>query len=189
MTWSGLNIAVVPDGRVLLFTLGVSAAVALAFGLAPLRTVAGIPVTLALRSAAATSNTDRNRLWGRKLVVAAQISLCMVLLFAASLLYQTLRNLESRDLGMRTAGLLVFGVTPQANIRTDADAIRFHSALLERMRNLPGVDAGGQIDPGLRRIREHALCRVERSAVISQLTEFVHGRTQARASPPGKRGA
>ena len=80
-----------------------------------------------------------NRLWRRKLVVALQISLCMVLLCAGGLLYRTLRNLKSSNLGMRTAGLLVFGISPQSNIRTDADAVRFHTALLERMRALPGV--------------------------------------------------
>jgi predicted permease len=35
----------------------------------------------------------------------------------------------------------LFGVSPQSNIRSDADAIRFHTALLERMRVLPGVDS------------------------------------------------
>ena len=49
-------------------------------------------------------------------------------------------HISPASLGMRTAGLLVFGVTPQANVHTDADAVRFHSALLERMRSLPGVD-------------------------------------------------
>jgi predicted permease len=42
---------------------------------------------------------------------------------------------------MRTAGLLVFGITPQSTVRTDAEAIRFHLALLERLRSLPGVDS------------------------------------------------
>jgi len=50
-------------------------------------------------------------------------------------------------LGMRTAGLLVFGISPQSNIRTDADAIRFHNGLLERIRALPGVDSA-TIMPG-----------------------------------------
>ena len=35
----------------------------------------------------------------------------------------------------------MFGVSPQSNIHSDADAIRFHTALLERMRALPGVDS------------------------------------------------
>jgi predicted permease len=139
--WSGIDILIEPDRRVLLFTAGVSAAVAVAFGLAPMGLISQLPLNLALRSTGGTTGTGQNRLWGRKLVVALQISLCMVLLCSAGLLYRTLRNLESSDLGMRTAGLLVFGISPQSNIRTDADAIRFHLGLLERMRTLPGVDS------------------------------------------------
>jgi len=139
--WSGIDIVIEPDRRVLLFTAAVSAIVAVAFGLAPMGLITRLPLNLALRSTGGTTGTGQNRLWGRKLVVALQISLCTVLLCSAGLLYRTLRNLESSDLGMRTAGLLVFGISPQSNIRTDADAIRFHTALLERMRALPGVDS------------------------------------------------
>lgn len=139
--WSGIEIIIEPDRRVLLFTAGLSAVVAIAFGLAPMGLITRLPLNLALRSTGGTSSARQNRLWGQKLVVALQISLCMVLLCSAGLLYRTLRNLEASDLGMRTAGLLVFGVSPQSNIRTDADAIRFHTALLNRMRALPGVDS------------------------------------------------
>jgi predicted permease len=139
--WSGIDILIEPDKRVLLFTAGVSATVAIAFGLAPMGLITRLPLNLALRSTGGTSGAAQNRLWGRKLVVALQISLCMVLLCSAGLLYRTLRNLESRALGMRTDGLLVFGIGPQSNIRTDADAVHFHIALLERMRALPGVDS------------------------------------------------
>lgn len=140
-TWSGVDLVIEPDKRVLLFTAGIAAAVAIAFGLAPVPFLSRLPVNLALRSSGGTVSAGRNRLWGRKLVVTLQISLCVVLLCASGVLYQTLRNLKSSDLGMRTAGLLVFGVSPQANIHTDADAIRFHTSLLERMRALPGVDS------------------------------------------------
>jgi len=139
--WSGIDILINPDTRVLLFTAGISAVVAVAFGLAPMRLITRLPLNLAFRSSSGTSGTADNRLWGRKLVVALQISLCMVLLCSAGLLYRTLRNLESTDLGMRTSGLLVFGISPQSNIRNDADAIRFHTALLDRLRALPGVDS------------------------------------------------
>jgi len=139
--WSGVDIVIEPERRVLLFTAGVSAVVAIAFGLAPLGLITRLPLNLALRSTGGEAGTRQDRLRGRKLVVALQISLCMVLLCAAGLLYQTLRNLESRDLGMRTDGLLVFGIGPQLNIHTDAEAVRFHTALLNRMRALPGVDS------------------------------------------------
>lgn len=139
--WSGVDILIEPDKRVLWFTAAIAATVAIAFGLAPMPFLSRLPLNLALRSAGGTVSTGRNRLWGRKLAVALQISLCMVLLCAGGVLYRTLRNLKSSDLGMRTAGLLVFGVSPQSNIHSDADAIRFHMALLERMRALPGVDS------------------------------------------------
>ena len=139
--WAGLDVMVAPDRQVLLFTLAISAVVALVFGLVPMRAASNVPLVQSLKSSAGTSNTDRHRSWGRRLVVTMQISFCVVLLFSGTLLYETLRNLESRDLGMRTAGLVVFGVTPQSTIRTDADAIRFHLALLERLRTLPGVDS------------------------------------------------
>ena len=38
--------------------------------------------------------------------------MCFVLLVGAGLLVRTIRNLSTADLGMRTTGLLVFGVTP-----------------------------------------------------------------------------
>jgi predicted permease len=140
-TWSGLDLAIPPDRQVLLFTLVISAAVAIVFGLVPMRIASGTPLASTLKSSAATSHADRHRFGRRKLVLASQISLCSVLLFAGALLYGTLRNLESRDLGMRTAGLLVFGISPQSNIRTDNEAILFHRKLLERLRALPGVDS------------------------------------------------
>lgn len=139
--WSGVETLIEPDKRVLLFTAGIAAVVAIAFGLAPMPFLNRLPLNLALRSSGGTVSAGRNRLWGRKLVVALQISLCMVLLCAGGVLYRTLRNLKSSDLGMRAEGLLVFGVSPQSNIHSDADAVRFHTALLERMRALPGVDS------------------------------------------------
>ena len=139
--WSGVDILIQPDKRVLLFTACIAAAVTITFALAPMPFLSRLPLNLALRSAGGTVVAGRNRFLGRKLVVAFQISLGMVLLCSAGLLYRTLRNLESSDLGMRTSGLLVFGISPQSNIRSDADAIRFHTALLNRMRALPGVDS------------------------------------------------
>src|ERR1039458_3584708 len=49
--WSGIGILIAPDRTVLLFTLSISAAVALLFGLAPLRAVSRVPLNLALKSA------------------------------------------------------------------------------------------------------------------------------------------
>src|SRR5258708_34463008 len=72
-------------------------------------------------------------------VVALQISLCLMLLVGAGVLVRTLKNLENADLGMRTGGLLVFGVAPPSSVHTDADAIHFYQTVIGRLRTLPAV--------------------------------------------------
>ena len=95
---------------------------------------------MTMKSSAATANTDRSRFAGRRLLLTFQMSLCLILLVAAGLLFQTLRNLRASNLGMRADGLLVFGVEPQRDVHTDAEAVRFHDSLLDRLRALPGVE-------------------------------------------------
>lgn len=72
--------------------------------------------------------------------MAAQMTFCFVLLVAAGLLLRTLRNYESTNLGMRSQGLLVFGVTPQKT-SSKAQTLQFFRALLDRLRTLPGVES------------------------------------------------
>jgi predicted permease len=135
--WSALNENLSPDRTVLLFTLGVTALAALLFGLAPLRGAVNTPIGLALKTSSATSFQDRGRVRGRKFVVTLQVCLCLTLLIAAGLLLRTLRNLQNVDLGIRTSGLLVFGISPQQH--SDLEAIRFYESLTNRIRGLPGV--------------------------------------------------
>lgn len=139
--WSGVDLNVVPDGRVLLFTFAIAAVAAFSFGLIPLRAAANVSLAATMKTSAATARTDRVRFAGRRLVVASQVAVCVVVLVAAGLFVGSLRNLETRNPGMRTAGLVVFGVNPQQNVRSDADAVRFHGFVLGRMRGLAGVQA------------------------------------------------
>jgi predicted permease len=59
---------------------------------------------------------------------------------AAGLLLRTLQNYQSTNLGMRTEGLLVFGITPQKSGGKDAN-LQFYRVLLDRLRTLPGVES------------------------------------------------
>src|SRR5579862_2461758 len=101
----GLYFPVSLDRNVLFFTLAVAAAAALLFGLAPLRSAAGTPAGVTMKTSAATANADRNRFIGRRILLVFQISLCLVLLVGAGLLFRTLRNLKAINLGMRADGL------------------------------------------------------------------------------------
>lgn len=138
--WSELDLNLAPDRTVLLFAFAISATAALVFGLAPLRSVLRVPIGITLKTSAATAHQDRSRMWGRKMIIALQVSLCLMLLIGAGLLVRTLRNLENVNLGIRTSGLLIFGVTPQ-QIQSSEDSVRFYESFLNRLRTLPGVES------------------------------------------------
>ncbi len=139
--WSHLDRALSPDSSVLLFTLAVSVAAALVFGLAPLRSAAKVPIGLAVKSASTTTHHDRRRQRSGQAVVVLQMALCLVLLIAAALLLRTLGNLENINLGMKADGLLVFGLTPQQHAPTDVLSKPFFQTMVERMRRIPGVES------------------------------------------------
>lgn len=143
--WSHLDTSLQPDQAVLLFTLGVLVVAALVFGLAPLADAMRVPAGLALKTSAATANQDKRKSRFGKVVVALQMALCIVLLVAAGLLLRTLRNLESVPLGMRTQGLVVFGVNPQGMTGTE-QRIEFYLTLLQRLRVLPGVEGATLVE-------------------------------------------
>ena len=136
--WSLLERSLAPNRTVLSFTLAVSALVALIFGLAPFRSAMHVPLGLALRTSIA--GTHQSRRTGQ-LIIAGQMAMCLVLLIGAGLLVRTLRNLETLNLGLRTSGLLVFGLTPQGQVHDDAGASRFYQVLLARVRTMPGVES------------------------------------------------
>jgi predicted permease len=75
-----------------------------------------------------------------RVIVAAQMALCLSLLVGAGLLVRTLRNLQNTPLGLRTQGLVVFGINPQQAHTLD-ERIAFYQLLLSRLRALPGVEA------------------------------------------------
>lgn len=138
--WANLDLNLAPDRVVLLYTAALTLVAALVFGLAPLRSVTRAPIGPALRTSAATGFQSRKQIRGSQVVVALQTSLCLALVVGAGLLLESLRNLQNVPLGIRTSGLLAFGISPQ-NVHSDGQALRFYRDLLDRLRALPGVDA------------------------------------------------
>jgi predicted permease len=133
--WSNIESGLSPDKNVLLFTLAISAVAALFFGLAPLWRATHVPVNSVLRASGRSVTMSRSRVLGGRVVLAAQIAICLVLLMSAGLLLHTLGNYARQNLGMETQGLLVFGVTPQGQ----SDSHLVYRNLLEHLREQPGV--------------------------------------------------
>jgi predicted permease len=133
--WSGIETGLSPDRNVLLFTLLISGLAALAFGLVPLWSAVNAPVAGVLRANATNMTANRGRVLGGRIVLAAQMAICRVLLVAAGLLLRTLSNYASQNLGMKADGLLVFGVTPQGQTEPHV----FYRTLIDRLSQTPGV--------------------------------------------------
>jgi predicted permease len=143
--WSQIESGLDPDRSVLSFTLAVSVVIALAFGLAPLWAVLRAPISGVLRATSSSVTPGhRSRMVGR-LLMSSQVAICLVLLVAGGLLLRTLRKYQTQDLGMKTEGLLVFGVTPQ-NAHTAQEAFAFYRNLLARIRALPAVEGATMMD-------------------------------------------
>ncbi len=136
--WSGIEVSLEPDAAVLLFTLAVSILAGLIFGLAPLRTATNAPVALVLKSGGNQATESRARVLTGKVLIAAQMALCVALLFGAGLLIRTLRNYQTVDLGMQPEHVLAFGAHPVGS-EDSAQKIAFYKDLIQRISLLPGV--------------------------------------------------
>ncbi len=137
--WAQIESSLAPDSTVLLFTLSILVAAALLFGLAPLRIALSAGPGLALKTSAATANTDAGKTRMGKIIVTAQMALCVVLLVAGGLLVRTLRNLQNVPLGFPVHGLVVFGVSP--HIESIPQGKAFYQELMGKLRALPGVES------------------------------------------------
>jgi predicted permease len=136
-SWSGIDTSLNPDATVLWFTLTISVLAALAFGLVPLWGAVRAPVAGVLRSTSSNATNTRSRVVAGRVVLSTQIAICLVLLMAGGLLLSTLRNYATQKLGIEAESLLVFGVTPQANV----DGHVFYRRLLDRIKQMPGVES------------------------------------------------
>jgi predicted permease len=124
--------------RVLAFTLAISVATGILFGLAPAWRTTSVDLATTLRQSRRTT-TAGSRL--RNTLVAAQVALSLILLAGAGLFLQTLSNLEGVGLGFNQEKLLVFTLQPRQAGYKDERLLAFYGTLGERLDALPGVRA------------------------------------------------
>ncbi|MDY7092114.1 MAG: ABC transporter permease [Acidobacteriota bacterium] len=128
----------VVDGRVLLFTLAVTALAGLLCGLAPILQTRRLNLVSALKEGGRGSGS-RRRLMANGLVVA-EIALALVLLGGASVLVRSMLDLQNRDPGFASDNLLVFNLRlPEAAYPDDEAVVRGVETLDERLTAIPGV--------------------------------------------------
>jgi predicted permease len=125
------------DQRVLWFTLLVSVACALVFGLAPALRATKTDLVPALK--AGDLDRGRNRWLGRNALVVIQIAGSLVLLVAATQLYRGFSYLLSHSPGFRTDHLIMASLEPDLVRYTPAQTEQFYKTLIDRAGALPGV--------------------------------------------------
>src|SRR5580698_241735 len=126
-----------PSWPVLLFTLGVSLVTGLIFGTSPAWITSHADPVEALRGA--NRSVGGRRSWAQKSLVIAQAAMSLVLLSAAALLAQSLRNLEHQDFGFDTQGRYIAQINPQlGNYKLEQMEPMFRQ-IDDRLRQIPGV--------------------------------------------------
>ena len=140
---TGYAVSSTPDLRVLGFTLVLCLVTGIGFGLVPALQSTKPELAPALKDEAGITLGSGAQLNFRKVAVAAQVALCLLLLIGAGLFVRSLANLRSIDPGFRTSNVVQFSVAPRsagydAN-RTDG----FYRSLEERLQSLPGVHSAG----------------------------------------------
>jgi putative ABC transport system permease protein len=112
---------------------------------------ASAPVVRALRTTtadllAASSRTTGSRATRRaqRLLVSAEVALCVALLMASAAVIQGLRELSRRDPGYEAGGVMTAQIRlPEASYRTPQSRATVVQRLLDDIRALPGVTSVG----------------------------------------------
>ncbi len=128
------------DGRVLLYTLGLSLGTGVLFG-----TVPALPATrgnlgASIRDGGRSGTPGRKQQTEQNVLVVAQIACCVVLVLWTGLLVKSLLRLEHQESGFRTDRLLTARIYLPRTRYPDPPAItRFCERFGERVRTLTGV--------------------------------------------------
>jgi putative ABC transport system permease protein len=126
------------DGRVLLFTLVVTALCSLLFGVGPARRAARASSGLRQQTARRTARGVAPRV--RSTLVMVEVALSLILLVASGLLLRSFVRLSQVDLGFTTERVLVTTTSyPAAGPIGGTEATVFYRDLLAQLRTLPGV--------------------------------------------------
>ncbi|HXG68903.1 MAG TPA: ABC transporter permease [Blastocatellia bacterium] len=132
-----LTIALQVDYRVLGFTLLLSFATGVLFGLAPALQATKPDLVPALKDETGAAGYRRSRL--RNSLVVAQVALSLILLIAAGLIVRSLQHVQMIGPGFETERAIAMSVDPGLQGYTRERGQEFYRQLIERVEALPGV--------------------------------------------------
>ena len=139
------------DRPVLLFTLAVCTLTTLLVGLNPAVSAARTDLAAALKSSTTTGLQNR---WTRRVLIILQVSIAVVLLFGATLLARSLRELQAVNLGYDIDHVAIVGIeyrNPGAKLSlpTDEKLYPMLHDLPMRIRQIQGVESVSFANPAM----------------------------------------
>jgi predicted permease len=138
----GLRISTTPDLRILLFTLAVTVATGIFFGLVPAlqTTKPNVASTLKDEAAAVVGGGNGGL---RKSLIIAQVTVSLLLLIGAGLFVRSLGNLRDLGPGFSAQNLVGFELDPSLNGYSVERMKVFYPQLSDALASIPGVQSVG----------------------------------------------
>jgi len=140
---SGYSLSSAPDWQVLAFTCAVSASAGILFALVPALQSSRPRIAATLKDQAGNIMGSGAQVALRKVLVAAQVTLSLLLLIGAGIFVRSLANLRQLDPGFHTDNIIQFRTNPRAIGYDKAKTMAFYTRLNERLNALPGVRSAG----------------------------------------------
>ena len=129
------------NNRVLLFTILLSIATAMLFGVIPAFQAGRLDINELLKESSRSSSHGVRHQSARKLLVAFEVALSLILLTGAGLMTRSFARLVSEPRGFVPDNLVAAGINLPAKTYSDKSAqIRFYDRLLYRLQALPVVE-------------------------------------------------
>jgi predicted permease len=135
------------DWEVVFFAFSVTVLTGLFCGILPAYAASRTSVNDALKEGGRTGSAGGGHARLRSILVVSQLVVALVLLTGSGLLLRSFDKLRKVDLGFRADHLLTasFGL-PHQQYATQRSVDAFDKALLDRLRQLPGVKSAGMTD-------------------------------------------
>jgi putative ABC transport system permease protein len=129
------------DGAALGFALALSVLTGVLFGVVPAWQASQPELQSTLKDNTRGATGDGQRHFARSGLVLAEVSISLVLLVGAALLFRSLMTLVDMPLGFTTSRMLVTSVSPTGEgYRTPEQFLAYWDRVLERVRAIPGVE-------------------------------------------------
>jgi putative ABC transport system permease protein len=129
------------DLRVLGFTMLISAATAIVFGLVPLVHLGQDRAGESLKDAGTRTTAGTARARVRSALVVVEVALAVLLVVGAGLLIRSFMNLTRVDMGFDRSSLSTFGVVLPSPPYDAPRRIEYYDRLNERLQRIPGVQS------------------------------------------------